>query len=178
MSIDPAFADRCTTAAANLSRLAELGARPDTDADALMGAGALTAALLADPEALLAAALVTEQQRAGTADRERAAFAAGFDAGWNETGEGYNGEYVSERKDKEDPGWYERARAQALAAHLEAVGRPPTPRRFRQVNDLDTSTRRCPCGGSITWSGCDPALQRWLAEHRPHVDTDEVEVFE
>ena len=62
--IDPAFADRCAAAAINLRQLAELGARPEADANAMMGAAALTAELLADPEALLAVALTIEQARA------------------------------------------------------------------------------------------------------------------
>jgi hypothetical protein len=40
---------------------------------------------------------------------------------------------------------------------------------IRQVNDLDTSTRYCPCGASFTWgdfgyAGLDP----WMAIHAPH----------
>lgn len=41
-------------------------------------------------------------------------------------------------------------------------------RGFRQVDDYDSSTRYCPCGEEITWSGFDPALDRWMTEHAAH----------
>lgn len=40
--------------------------------------------------------------------------------------------------------------------------------KFRQVDDYDSSTRYCPCGGRITWSGADPALATWMQEHATH----------
>lgn len=61
--VDPMFADRCTVAADRLRQLAEIGTHPDTDEDAANAAALLTASLLADPEALLAVALIIEQQR-------------------------------------------------------------------------------------------------------------------
>jgi hypothetical protein len=71
--IDPAFADRCAATAIGLRELAALGARSDADEAAVGRAAYLTAELLTDPEALLAVALVIEQQRAGVADKEQAA---------------------------------------------------------------------------------------------------------
>lgn len=62
--IDPAFANRCAATAIGLRQLAELGALPDADDGAVELAARVTAELLADPEALLAVALVIEQRRA------------------------------------------------------------------------------------------------------------------
>lgn len=61
--IDRAFAARCAAASGRLHQIAELSARPETDDAAVDRAAALAAELLADPEALLAVALVIEQQR-------------------------------------------------------------------------------------------------------------------
>lgn len=69
--IDPAFADRCAVTAINLRTLADLGESPDADPDPIARAAWLTGQLLADPEALLAVALVIEQQRAASADDPR-----------------------------------------------------------------------------------------------------------
>lgn len=46
---------------------------------------------------------------------------------------------------------------------------------FKQVNDYESSTRFCPCGSSITWSGFDGRLDVWMAVHGPHVNCAEVE---
>jgi len=113
--IEAQFADRCANAAANLRRLAELSARPEADTEALADAAGLTASLLSDPDALLAVALVSERGRGPEA---RATFAAGYGAGWDASCEGHNGEYVSERKDRDNPGWFERARDQAFEEYL------------------------------------------------------------
>jgi hypothetical protein len=40
--------------------------------------------------------------------------------------------------------------------------------KFRQFDDYESSTRVCPCGARFTWSGADPALDRWMADHEPH----------
>jgi hypothetical protein len=39
---------------------------------------------------------------------------------------------------------------------------------MKQYNDYETSTRVCSCGARFTWSGLDPALDVWLAEHEAH----------
>jgi hypothetical protein len=40
--------------------------------------------------------------------------------------------------------------------------------KIRQVNDYETSTRICPCGASITWSGWSDDLDDWMSEHAKH----------
>lgn len=39
---------------------------------------------------------------------------------------------------------------------------------MQQIDDLDSSTRICPCGGSYSWSGSDDYLSKWMSEHEPH----------
>lgn len=41
---------------------------------------------------------------------------------------------------------------------------------MKQYDDLDSSTRVCPCGASFAWSGFDDGLERWMAAHEGHHD--------
>lgn len=49
-------------------------------------------------------------------------------------------------------------------------------KQFKYSADYETSTARCPCGSSVTWSGLDVnGLNAWQQQHRAHVETDEIE---
>jgi hypothetical protein len=61
-------------------------------------------------------------------------------------------------------------------AKVEAAGKIKNEMsRLKLQVDLDTSTYRCPCGESFTWSGLDDGLSPWLALHAPHADEKEIE---
>lgn len=55
-------------------------------------------------------------------------------------------------------------------SHLWESGDRKPPRKFTQVNDYETSTLKCVCGETFTWSGFDEKREPWLEQHRPHVD--------
>lgn len=48
-------------------------------------------------------------------------------------------------------------------------------KRMRQYDDYESSTRVCPCGSSITWSGFGDRLEEWMRDHTGHVDDRVVE---
>jgi hypothetical protein len=48
-------------------------------------------------------------------------------------------------------------------------------RRFRQIDDYDSSTRICPCGAQITWSGFSDKLDDWVTLHEGHAGSTAVE---
>lgn len=42
--------------------------------------------------------------------------------------------------------------------------------KIEQVDDYESSTRYCPCGSSITWSGFSDDLDSWMKAHAPHAE--------
>lgn len=46
--------------------------------------------------------------------------------------------------------------------------------KFKQYDDYETSTRVCPCGERITWSGASEELEAWMKVHQRHVDDGQV----